>query len=126
MEDTGAAKRMKPLTESQIQKLCVEWFRRRYPTVGGAFHSVPNGGARNVWTGKILKDEGAVSGVADLELLVPRHGFASLNIEMKKADGKQSQSQKDYAREIAQFGNKYVICRSVEEFQEAVIDYLER
>lgn len=117
---------MKPLTESQIQKLCVEWFRKRYPTIGGAFHSVPNGGARNVWTGKILKDEGAVSGVADLELLVPRHGYASLSIEMKTAMGKQSTSQREYAKSIVKFNNKYVVCHSLEEFQQAVIEYLEQ
>lgn len=117
---------MKPMTESQIQKACVEWFRKRYPTIGGAFHSVPNGGARNVWTGKILKDEGAVSGVADLELLVPRHGYGSLSIEMKTADGKQSQSQKDYAKCLARFNNKYVVCHSLEEFRQAIIDYLEK
>ena len=117
---------MKPMSESQIQKACVEWFRKRYPDVGGAFHSVPNGGARNVWTGKILKDEGAVSGVADLELLIPRHGYASLSIEMKTATGKQSKSQKDYAKSIVRYKNKYMVCHSVEEFQQAIIEYLEQ
>ena len=117
---------MKPLTESQIQKMCVEWFRRRYPTLGGAFHSVPNGGARNVWTGKVLKDEGAVAGVADLELLVPRHGYGSLSIEMKKPGGKQSKEQKEYERLMKSLNNKYVVCYSLEDFREKVMEYLEK
>ena len=40
---------MKPLTESQIQKECVAWFRRTYPNIEQLFFAVPNGGARNAW-----------------------------------------------------------------------------
>ena len=117
---------MKPRSESQIQKMCVEWFRKRYPDIGGAFHSVPNGGARNPWTGKILKDEGAVSGVADLELMVPRHGYASLSIEMKKPGGRMSDTQKTYEKDIGRFLNKYVVCYSLEDFQKEITEYLEK
>ena len=53
---------MKPLTERQIQIRFVSWFRQRYPEASGVFFSVPNGGARNAWTAKNLKDEGALSG----------------------------------------------------------------
>lgn len=116
---------MKSYTESQIQKALVLWFRERYPTIGGAFHSVPNGGARNVWTGKILKDEGAVRGVADLELLVPRKGYASLSIELKKDGGRLSKEQKQYEKDIEKWKNKYVVCYSLEEAQNEIKKYLE-
>lgn len=115
---------MKPLTESQIQKLCVEWFRNAYPTIERMFFAVGNGGKRNAWTGKIMKDEGVRAGVADLILLVPRGGFASLCIEMKTPVGTQSKEQKEFEKACRQFRSKYVVCHSLEEFQEAVIKYV--
>lgn len=117
---------MKPLTERQIQIRCVSWFRQRYPDASKVFFSVPNGGARNAWTAKNLKDEGALSGVADLILLVPRHGYASLCIEMKKAGGRQSDTQKDFEAAVRTYKNKYVVCYSLEEFQEVITEYLEK
>lgn len=117
---------MRPPSERQIQIRCVSWFRQRYPEASKVFFSVPNGGIRNTWTAKNLKDEGALSGVADLILLVPRHGYACLCIEMKKPGGKQSASQKAFQEAVRAFKGKYVICYSLEEFQRACEDYLER
>ena len=117
---------MKPPTERQIQIQCVSWFRQRYPEASGVFFSVPNGGIRNAWTAKNLKDEGALSGVADLILLVPKKGYASLCIEMKKPGGKVSDSQKAFKTAAEGFKNKYVVCYSVEEFKAVVTDYLEK
>ena len=117
---------MKPPSERQIQIRCVSWFRQRYPEASGVFFSVPNGGARNAWTAKNLRDEGALSGVADLILLVPRHGYASLLIEMKKPGGRVSKSQEAFKRAAKEFKNLYVVCYSVEEFQAVVRDYLEK
>lgn len=116
----------KPPTERQIQIQCVSWFRMRYPEASGVFFSIPNGGARNAWTAKNLRDEGALSGAPDLLLLVPRHGYASLCIEMKKPGGKVSEAQKAFSKTAAAFKNKYVVCYSVEEFQSVVEDYLEK
>ena len=117
---------MKPLSERQIQIRCVSWFRARYPEASKVFFSVPNGGARNAWTAKNLRDEGALSGVADLILLVPRHGYSCLCIEMKKPGGRQSQSQKDFEEAVRAYKGKYVVCYSEEEFHSVCEDYLER
>ena len=117
---------MKPLSERQIQIQCVSWFRARYPEASRVFFSVPNGSARNPWTAKNLKDEGVLSGAPDLILLVPRHGYACLCIEMKKAGGRQSDSQKAFQDACKAFKNKYVVCYSLEEFQAVVADYLEK
>ena len=65
---------MKPQTESQIQKDCVKWFREKYPTIEPLFFAVPNGGARNAWTAKIMKDEGVRKGMEDLIELIQRTG----------------------------------------------------
>ena len=116
----------KPPTERQIQIQCVSWFRMRYPDASEVFFSVPNGGARNAWTAKNLRDEGALSGVSDLILLVPRHGYACLCIEMKKQGGKQSASQKAFSKAVSAFLGKYVVCYSLEEFQAVIRDYLEK
>jgi hypothetical protein len=116
---------MRPPSERQIQIECVSWFRMKYPEASKVFFSVPNGGARNAWTAKNLRDEGALSGVADLILLVPKKGYASLCIEMKKPGGRVSDSQKTFCEAAKAFKNKYVVCYSVEEFKTAVREYLE-
>lgn len=117
---------MKPPSERQIQIRCVSWFRQRYPEASKVFFSIPNGGARNAWTAKNLKDEGALSGAPDLVLLVPRHGYACLCIEMKKPGGRQSESQKAFQEAAKAFKNKYVVCYSEEEFQIVCEEYLEK
>ena len=116
---------MRPPSERQIQIECVSWFRMRYPEASRVFFAVPNGGARNPWTAKNLRDEGALSGVADLVLLVPKKGYASLLIEMKKPGGRMSDTQKAFCEAAEGFKNKYVVCYSVEEFKTAVRAYLE-
>lgn len=98
----------------------------RYPEASPVFFSVPNGGARNAWTAKNLKDEGALSGVADLLLLVPRHGYAGLCIEMKKPGGKVSESQKAFKTAVEGFRYMYVVCYSFDEFKAVCEDYLEK
>lgn len=115
----------KPQTESQIQKDCVKWFRNRYQDIEPLFFAVANGGARNAWTAKIMKDEGVRAGVADLVLLIPRHGYSCLCIEMKTPDGKQSDSQKVFERLLTEYKGKYVVCRSLPGFQKVVMEYLE-
>lgn len=115
----------KPQTESQIQKDCVKWFRNRYSDIGTLLFAIGNGGARNVWTAKIMKDEGVTAGVSDLILLLPRHGYASLCMECKKPDGKQSQSQKEWEKLVTRYKNKYVIFRSLPEFQRICMEYIE-
>ncbi len=115
---------MKPQSESQIQKDCVRWFRGRYESIERMFFAVGNGGKRNVWTAKIMKDEGVCAGVADLILLIPQGGYAALAIEMKTPVGKQSAEQKAFERECKKYKVKYVVCHSLEEFQGAVQEYI--
>jgi hypothetical protein len=98
----------------------------RYPECAGVFMAIPNGSARNPWTAKNLKDEGVLSVAPDLLLLVPRHGFAGLCIEMKKPGGKVSESQKAFKRAVERFKYKYVVCYSVDEFKAVTADYLEK
>ena len=115
----------KPQTESQIQKGFGRWFRGRYEAIEPLFFAVSNGGARNVWTAKILKDEGVRAGVSDLILLIPKHGYAGLLIETKTPDGKQSDSQKVFEKLAIMYKYKYIIVRTQEDFERLIKWYVE-
>lgn len=110
--------------ESHIQRACVAWFRWQYPQIEPLFFAVPNGGKRSIKTAVTMRDEGVRAGVADLILLVPRHGYASLCIEMKTKNGRQSDAQKLFQVKAEKYGNKYVVCRSFDEFREIIQEYL--
>ncbi len=114
-----------PLSESQIQHDCIEWFRLQYPSISILLFAVPNGGKRDSKTGARMKYEGVIKGVADLILLIPKKGFASLCIEMKTPKGKQRENQIKWQRAAEKVHNKYVICRSLPEFMNEVNAYLQ-
>ena len=117
-------KQTTPLSESQIQHDCVRWFRLQYPSLALMLFAVPNGGKRDEKTGARMKYEGAISGVSDLILLIPKKGYASLCIEMKKPEGKQSKNQRKWQREAEKYRNKYAVCHSLQEFMNEVNSYL--
>ena len=110
--------------ESRLQMACVKWFRLAYPRKASLLNSVPNGGARSAITGAIIKAEGAVRGVADLELNIARGGWHGLKIEMKTAKGRQSPHQKQWQKDIEAEGYRYIIVRSIDEFIEQVNWYM--
>ena len=86
--------------------------------------AVPNGGRRDAKSGARMKYEGVVKGVADLILLIPKKGYASLCIEMKIPKGVQSDNQKEWQREAEKYRNRYVVCHSLQEFMNEVNSYL--
>lgn len=110
--------------ESDLQISCVRWFRLQYPSLSSVLFAVPNGGQRNLRTAQILKAEGALAGVADLILLTPRGSYGALCIEMKHGRGKQSDHQRAWQAQAERAGNKYVVVRSREEFEQVVQEYL--
>lgn len=111
--------------EHRLQVSCVRLFRRRYPQYAGLLFAVPNGGRRDAVTGARLKDEGVTAGVSDLILLKPNRFYGSLCIELKKPKGRQQPTQKEWQKAVEQAGNRYVLCRSVEEFMSSIDDYLQ-
>ena len=115
---------MRSHEESNLQKNCVKWFSDTYPQLNDVFFAVPNGGARSVITGAILKAEGVKRGIADLLLLVPTRHYHGLCIEMKTAKGRQSIAQKHWQKAVTAQGYKYVICRNGRDFAMAIINYL--
>lgn len=115
-------------SESQIQQDCLKWFAAQYPQLAqeGMLYHIPNEGIRLGGMGARLKREGIVRGVADLCLCVPRGGFAALYVEMKKPGNYQTPEQRLWQHNVEKHGNRYVVCKSLEEFKYVVQTYLSR
>jgi rhodanese-related sulfurtransferase len=107
--------------ESNLQIACVNWFRLAHPNK--LIYAIPNGGQRSAITAMFLKREGVVSGSPDLHIPIPSNGFASLYIEMKTPKGKLSDNQIEMGIKLVEFGNKVVVCRSIEQFIDEVEKY---
>lgn len=110
--------------EHRIQVSCVNWFKLAHPDLANILFAIPNGGRRDAVTGAKLKEEGVLAGVADLILLKRNKRFGGLCIEMKTRTGKQSETQKRWQKDVEATGNKYVVCRSLDEFIKVVTEYL--
>ena len=112
--------------ESTIQQQCVAWFRLQHRSLAKLLFAVPNGGARRLREAQIMKAEGVTAGVSDLILLVARGGYNALCIEVKtgSSSSRLSPAQKEWRELATAAGNKYVVCRSLDEFQHEVSHYL--
>lgn len=111
--------------EHRLQRACVRWFNLEYPHLRGRLFAVPNGGRRDAVTGAKLKEEGVVSGVADLILLKRNSRYGALLIEMKRPGGYQSSGQRLWQETVTEDDEyRYVVCRSFDEFTRVVKEYL--
>ena len=86
------------------------------------YFAIPNGGARNAITGKMLKDEGVKKGVPDLFIPFYSLGFYGLFIEMKTAKGKLSKEQNEWLDYLKTQNFRSVVCYSFEDARKE-IDY---
>lgn len=110
-------------TESQLQAMCVRYFRYQFPSFAKRLIAIPNGGHRNKITAAILKREGTIAGCPDIFLAVPRYNFGGLWIEMKAEKGKLSTAQKEMIKELEQ-GYKVAVCYSFDDFTRTVNEYM--
>lgn len=112
--------------ESELQRICVQYFRLQYPKHALMLFAVPNGGGRSRIEAAIMKAEGITAGVSDLILLEARGGWGALCIEMKTRSkkSKQRESQEEWQAATEAVGNRYAICRSFEEFKSVVDDFM--
>mgnify|MGYP000011274536 FL=1 len=110
--------------EHRLQCACVKWFRMQYPSISYVLFAIPNAARRSARNGAYMKDEGMLPGVSDLILLKSNRHYGALCIEMKTRSGKQSDSQKKWEQEAVKNGSKYIVCRSFEEFKDAVNEYI--
>lgn len=86
--------------------------------------AVPNGGSRNKIEAANMKKQGVTSGVADVILLIPKKGYASLCMEFKTSIGRQSDEQKEFQKQAESCRSKYVLVRSAMQAIETVREYL--
>ena len=115
-----------PICEAQLQVVCMAEFRRLYPELAnrGLLFHVPNETAGISYCKPQLKANGVCNGVADLILLVPRHGYGCLCIELKTKTGVQRSAQKAWMKAVQSVGQKYVVCRTVDDFIREINTYL--
>lgn len=113
--------------EDNLQKLCVKWFYLQYPTL--VLMAFPAGfvfsgdSTKRASTGALMKAMGYRNGTPDLFIPKASNGFAGLFIEMKTSKGQVQPSQKELQAYLS--GDyKCAICRSFEEFQKVVNEYL--
>jgi uncharacterized protein YlzI (FlbEa/FlbD family) len=109
--------------EHRIQCACVRLFRYLYPKL--VIYAIPNGGQRNSIEAAKLKAEGVLAGVPDLHIPIPNNEYHSLYVEMKNGKkGILSDKQNDMIERLRSYGNKVVVCRSVDDFEKEVKEYL--
>ena len=113
---THKRKRKPRHIEESIQVACVKWFRLQYPKL--VIFAVPNGGSRNLYEAKNMKESGTLAGVADL--VIVGNGGKVLFVEMKAGKNKQEDSQVLFQNKVEKLGHKYIICRSREQFMKEV------
>ena len=102
--------------EESIQVACVKWFRLQYPNL--VIFAVPNGGSRNLYEAKNMKESGTLAGVADL--VIVGNGGKVLFVEMKAGRNKQEDNQILFQKNVERLGHKYVVCRSIEGFKKEI------
>lgn len=119
-------KRKHSQPEARIQASCVEYLWNNYPQTRGLYIHIPNEGNRNSkLDGAMRKALGLVAGAPDTFLFIARYGYHGLAIEFKTETGVQSQEQKAFQARLEMQNYKYCICRSLEQFKQIIVDYLD-
>ena len=87
----------------------------------GIVHSTPNAGERSVETVRYFKEEGMLTGVADVSVKLPS---VTVEFEFKTETGKQSPKQKDYEIVCNQVGIPYYVVRNTFEAVKIMKGYI--
>jgi len=118
-------KRVVKHEEADIQTEFFDKVFKVFPTLPRKLlFAVPNGGSRNKVEAANMKKQGVTPGVADVILLIPKKGYASLCLEFKTAAGRQSDEQKEFQKQAEMCRSKYVIVRSAMEAITVIREYL--
>lgn len=117
---------MAKLSEHQIQVQMIKWARfnqKKFPQLR-LLYAIPNGAKRTPAQANYLRIEGMRSGVWDLNLDYPAHGYHGLRIETKTPIGRLSENQKKF-KELYEWAGYYTaIVRSLDEFIKLIEWYL--
>ena len=116
--------------ESKIQVACVRWFRAQHPRYSRLLFAIRNGGRESGTSkeraikGKRNIAEGVVPGAADLLLSIARGKYHGLYLEMKAPGEYPRATQREFRADVQAQGYGYLVPKSLEEFEVAVITYL--
>lgn len=113
-------KKKRDYPETTLQIECVSWFRRQFPDLVLAAY---NANSRSPRAGKMNKDKGVLAGVPDLLILQPSGKFSGLLVELKIPDGALSPKQKALHVKLSLAGYQVLVCRTIDEFSDAVLSY---
>lgn len=112
------------MTESQLQTMCVQWFRLTYRKYADLLYAIPNGGQRHILVAKKLKREGVLSGVPDLCLALPNRLWHGCYIELKVGKNKPTDNQKAMLHALFSQGYFVNVCWTFEEFEHTIKEYM--
>jgi hypothetical protein len=88
--------------------------------------AIPNGGSRHMLEAINLKRSGVMPGVPDMCIPVPHAGFNGLYIELKKSNGKLSDTQQEWLDKLAKNGYCAKVAYGYDEAVNIVQQYFER
>jgi len=86
-------------SEHVVQTSIVNWTRDNHPEI--TIFAIPNGGYRTGKNAKMLKDEGVLDGIPDLQLLYKSN---TLFMEVKTTIGERTENQVKRHKEIRNQG----------------------
>lgn len=111
-------------SEHALQVECLRWLRAAHGDV--LCYAIPNGAYTTKTTARKLVAEGVCHGIPDLCIPIGRNGYHALYIEMKNGKaGRLSEHQKQIIPRLQAYGNKVVVCRTLDEFIHEVTMYLQ-
>ena len=119
----------KSATEHAEQSALMAWAglqSKAMPDLSMLF-AIPNGGARTLVTGAMLKREGVKKGIPDLFLACPRRACGGLFIEMKRKCGVPSDVSQEQRQWLAKFisqGYQAEVCNGADEAKAVILKYL--
>ena len=114
-------KKIKPLSEYDIQRLAVAAVRMRWPDM--LIQADSSGVRMSIGQAVKMKRMGRIAGWPDLFIPGRSGEYCGLFIEMKTPDGTVSAEQKKIHEELKKRWYSVVVCRSVQDVIEAVKNY---
>ena len=109
--------------EHKEQVAFINWFNSVEQFKDLIIFSIPNGGKRGIKTAIKLKKEGAKSGIADLQILLPNG--KTVFIEMKKEKGgKLSPNQLSFIDKSQSLGHTVLVANGCNEASKKFIEFL--
>lgn len=113
--------------EDTLQQRCVRHWQTKFRPDSDEYYllyKVHNEGKKTKQQAAKDKAMGIVSGAADLNLDLARHGFHGLRIELKSLVGSQSANQKRVEQALQKNGYLYKVIRDFNEFVTLINWYL--